>query len=86
MFESGKAELAADAAPAVKAVADFLAANAGAKAQLSGFVDATGPADVNKELAKKRAVAVRDALTAAGVSPYILPKKAAGRARPGSSP
>ena len=68
MFESGKAELPADAASAVKATADFLAATAGAKVQLSGFVDATGPADVNKALAKQRAVAVRDALKAAGVA------------------
>jgi Amt family ammonium transporter len=36
--------------------------------QLSGFVDSTGPADLNKELAKKRALAVREALKAAGVA------------------
>ncbi|MFM2054340.1 MAG: hypothetical protein RL456_2377, partial [Pseudomonadota bacterium] len=67
MFESGKAEVPADAGAALKAVADFLGANADAKAQLSGFVDSTGSADVNKELAKQRAFAVRDALKAAGV-------------------
>ena len=68
MFESGKAELPADSSAAVKAVADFMAANADAKVQLSGFVDGTGPADVNKELAKQRALAVRSALVAAGVA------------------
>ena len=67
MFESGKAEVPADAAAAVKAVADFLGATADAKVQLSGFVDNTGTPEANKELAKQRALAVRDALKAAGV-------------------
>ncbi len=68
LFDSGKAEIAAAAAPELKAVAEFLAANPGAKVQLAGFVDSTGAADVNKELAKQRALAVRAALTAAGVA------------------
>jgi len=68
LFESGKAEVPAASAGDLKAVAGFLAANAGAKVQLSGYVDGTGSADVNKELAKQRAFAVRDALKAAGVT------------------
>ena len=67
MFESGKADVAADAAASMKAVADFLAANAEAKVQLSGFADNSGSLEVNKELAKQRALAVREALKAAGV-------------------
>jgi len=67
MFESGKADVPADAAAAMKAVADFLGANADAKVQLSGFADNSGTPDVNKELAKQRALAVREALKAAGV-------------------
>jgi len=55
MFESGKAEVPADAAAAVKAVADFLGATADAKVQLSGFVDNSGTPEANKELAKQRA-------------------------------
>ena len=35
---------------------------------LSGFVDSSGSAAVNEELARNRAVAVRDALVAAGIS------------------
>ena len=35
---------------------------------LSGFTDSTGDATQNAELAKQRAEAVRDALTAAGVA------------------
>ena len=68
LFDSGKKDLPATAAAELKAVADYLIANAGAQVQLAGYVDATGPADVNKELAKQRAFAVRDALKAAGVA------------------
>jgi ammonium transporter, Amt family len=68
LFETGKADLPATSSADLKAVADYLAANPADKVQLSGFVDSTGPADLNKELAKKRAFAVRDALKAAGVA------------------
>ena len=68
LFETGKADIPAASATELKAVADYLAANPNDKVQLSGFVDSSGPADVNKALAKQRALAVRDALMAAGVT------------------
>jgi ammonium transporter, Amt family len=68
LFDSGKKEVPATAAADIKAIAEYMAANKDAKLQLSGYVDATGPADVNKALAKDRAFAVRDALKAAGVA------------------
>ena len=68
LFDTGKADVPAAAAPELKAVADYLAAHPEAKVQLSGYVDATGPADVNAELAKTRVMAVRDALKGAGVA------------------
>ncbi len=68
MFDSGSAQLSETAAGGVKAVVSFLTENKDAKVQLSGFVDDTGPADVNKELAKQRAMAVREALKAAGIA------------------
>ena len=65
-FASGKADLAAGAnealADVVKGVAD------GKMAVVSGFHDATGDAALNAELAKQRALAVRDALKALGVA------------------
>ncbi|MBU4424128.1 MAG: OmpA family protein [Gammaproteobacteria bacterium] len=65
-FASAKADLAAGAnealADVVKGVAE------GKKAVVSGFHDATGDAALNAELAKQRAFAVRDALTALGVA------------------
>lgn len=65
-FASGKAELPAGGP---QALADVIAgAKAGKKASISGFVDSTGNADQNKELAKQRAFAVRDLLTSSGVA------------------
>ena len=68
LFETGKAEIPAVSAGDLKAVADYLAANKSAKVQLIGYVDSTGTPEVNKELAKQRAIAVRDALKAVGVA------------------
>ncbi|MFN4118184.1 OmpA family protein [Acidovorax sp.] len=65
-FATAKADLAAGAndalADVVKGVAD------GKKAVVSGYHDATGDAALNAELAKQRALAVRDALKALGVA------------------
>ncbi len=68
LFDTGKTDIPATSSADLKAVADYLAAHPAAKVQVSGFVDSTGPADVNRELAKTRAMAVRDALKAAGVA------------------
>lgn len=68
LFEVGKADVPAESVDSLKAVATFLAADAAAKVQLSGFVDATGTPEVNKEIAKQRAFAVRDALKSMGVA------------------
>lgn len=65
-FASGKAELAAGAS---EALADLVkGAQAGRKVTISGFHDATGNAAQNADLAKQRALAVRDSLLAAGVA------------------
>ncbi|MBT9466971.1 OmpA family protein [Hydrogenophaga sp.] len=65
-FASGKADLASGA---LVALGDAIAAaKAGKRLVLSGFHDATGNPAFNAELAKKRALAVRDALVGAGVA------------------
>ena len=65
-FASGKADLAAGAS---QAMADLVkGAQAGRKLVISGFHDATGDATKNAELARQRALAVREALKAAGVA------------------
>ena len=65
-FASGKAELAAGANEALADIVDGVAQ--GKTAVVSGFHDATGSAQVNAELSKQRAMAVRDALVSLGVS------------------
>ena len=69
-FTSGKAELAAGASDALAGL--IKGANNGAKEGrklvISGFHDTTGDATKNVELAKLRAMAVRDALKTAGVA------------------
>ena len=65
-FESGSAARPADAATAVAAAQKALADAPAKKLVLSGFHDASGDPAVNAELAKKRAMAVRDAVQAAG--------------------
>ena len=58
-----------DQAKATAAAAvDYLKKNSDAKVVLAGFVDSTGDAAANEELAKHRAQAVRDALTQGGVA------------------
>jgi len=72
-FASGKAELAAGA---LEALNDAIAAAKGGKRLvLSGFHDATGDPAMNAELAKQRALSVRDALVAAGVAESSLELK-----------
>ena len=79
-FASGRADLAAGAS---EALVDLVkGAQAGRKVAIAGFHDATGDAAQNAELAKQRALAVRSALTAAGVAESQIelnkPKQIAG--------
>jgi K(+)-stimulated pyrophosphate-energized sodium pump len=62
-FETGKADMPADANAKLEAI--VAKAKAGGKVVISGFHDATGNLEQNQELAKKRAFAVRDAIKAA---------------------
>jgi cytochrome c oxidase subunit 2 len=66
-FASGKSGLDAAARKAVDDAIGLLKGN-DAKVALSGFVDSSGSAAANAELAKARAKTVRDALQAAGVA------------------
>ncbi len=66
-FASGQSALDADAQATVKKAAAALAAQAG-KVTLSGFVDSTGNADQNAELAKLRAQAVAKMLADNGIA------------------
>jgi outer membrane protein OmpA-like peptidoglycan-associated protein len=65
-FEVASADLPADARGAIEAALQSLAGAPGRSLMLSGFHDATGDPAFNADLAKRRAVAVRDALVEAG--------------------
>lgn len=65
-FASGKADLAPGAGAALVDV--VRAARTGKKVVIAGFHDPRGHVAVNAELARQRALAVREALKAAGVA------------------
>ena len=68
LFASGQSALDDPAKKAVAAAVEYLKAHPEAKVGLSGFVDSSGDPAKNAELAKQRAITVRDALAAAGVA------------------
>ena len=65
-FASGKADVAAGAADALAEVVK--AVQGGKTLAISGFHDSTGSIEVNAELAKQRAMGVRDVLKSLGVA------------------
>ena len=71
-FAAGSADLPSDASEKLARVADAARATTGSSVLISGYHDATGSAAKNAELAKQRALAVRHALEANGVSPERL--------------
>jgi K(+)-stimulated pyrophosphate-energized sodium pump len=66
-FESGKADLPADAPMKLASLADT-AKSSGKKVKVSGYHDATGNLEQNEALAKQRALGVREQLRTAGVN------------------
>ena len=69
-FAKGKTDVAPGAQEALATVLE--GAKAGQRIRISGFHDATGDAALNVELAKRRAVAVRDLLLNSGVDEALL--------------
>ena len=67
-FASGASALPGDPKQGLAPVIDYLNADAASRASISGFHDATGNADQNQELAKQRALNVREALKSSGVA------------------
>ena len=67
-FDTGKSALDDAAQAEVKKAAEYWKAHKDEKIALSGFVDATGSADKNAELAKERAQAVAKLLMESGIA------------------
>jgi photosynthetic reaction center cytochrome c subunit len=66
LFEVDKSALNAEARSVIASAAAAMRKDPGLKIDISGFADQSGTVDHNLDLAKRRAFAVRDALTAAG--------------------
>lgn len=66
-FDTASFVVSADGQKAITAALDEIKKDASAKIAITGYTDKTGDQKANEELAKNRAKAVRDALTAAGV-------------------
>jgi outer membrane protein OmpA-like peptidoglycan-associated protein len=62
-FDTGKADLPADAKAKIDAIIPKV--KAGGKVVVSGYHDSTGNLEQNQALAKQRAFAIRDAIKAA---------------------
>jgi outer membrane protein OmpA-like peptidoglycan-associated protein len=71
-FSVGSAQLPSDASEVLGRISDKARNLSGVSVVISGFHDASGSAAKNAELAKQRALAVRHALEANGVSPDRL--------------
>jgi K(+)-stimulated pyrophosphate-energized sodium pump len=67
-FNSGSDTISEAGNRIVDGYAEAMKANADAKAELSGYADPTGDVQKNLELAKARAMVVRDALVAKGIT------------------
>ncbi len=67
-FDTGKTAVAKEFGDKSKDIVEFLKANAGAKAIVSGYNDPTGNAAANAELSKNRAKGVAAGLKAAGIA------------------
>jgi outer membrane protein OmpA-like peptidoglycan-associated protein len=66
-FDTGSATIGVDGSAKVAAIAAAIQKN-DLKVAITGYTDKTGDAAKNEELAEQRAIAVRDALRAAGVA------------------
>ncbi len=68
LFETGKTVFGPAGQQEIKAAVDALKNSPDLKVDLSGFADSRGDPAKNAELAKQRAIAVRDALVGAGIA------------------
>lgn len=71
-FEPGSDLLPTGAQEVLLRVADVVRGGLGSSVLISGYHDASGDPQLNADLARRRALAVRHALEADGVDPHLL--------------
>lgn len=85
-YDTGKAVVAADSKKTLDDLVAHLKANAATKVDITGYTDKQGNLQNNMELAKNRAVGVRDALIAAGVAKERINMKPPATVEAGGDP
>ncbi|MGE5154608.1 MAG: OmpA family protein [Bdellovibrio bacteriovorus] len=81
-FQSGMAVLPRGELPSLDRIAELLTQHPGLSALIEGHTDSAGPDEINLELSKARAEAVRQALIERGVPAERLTAEGAGESRP----
>ncbi|MFY2559227.1 OmpA family protein [Corallococcus terminator] len=84
-FEEGSATLTPQSDASVGQLASVLREKPNSRVRIAGHTDATGDANVNRQLAQRRAEAVRSALVADGISANRVDVAAVGAEQPVAS-
>src|SRR5580704_11872765 len=82
LFATGRADLKSGARRSLDKLANFLQQYPQRNVQIEGFTDSVGTDDYNVGLSERRADAVRDALTAMGVSRDRIQTRGLGKSNP----
>lgn len=82
LFATGRAELKGGAERMLTQVEQFLRENPDRKVRIEGFTDSTGSADLNLDLSRRRADAVRNLLVGRGVEGSRIETAGLGEAYP----
>jgi outer membrane protein OmpA-like peptidoglycan-associated protein len=82
LFDTGKAELKAEAKKNLTEMAEIMKKYPENVLTIKGFTDSTGSQKINDELSQKRADAVKSQLTAAGMPSTVISTQGLGPANP----
>ncbi len=80
LFDTGKAQLNPGVARKMDQLAQFLTEHAERRVQIDGFTDSVGSEAYNDDLSRRRAEAVKSALTARGIDPSRIGTEGYGKA------
>jgi len=82
LFDTGRAELNPGASRKLDQLAQFLSEHKERRVQIDGFTDSVGTESYNEELSRRRADAVKSALTTRGVDSSRISTQGYGKAYP----
>jgi outer membrane protein OmpA-like peptidoglycan-associated protein len=82
LFDTGRAELNPGASRKLDQLAQFLSEHKERRVQIDGFTDSVGTESYNEELSRRRADAVKSALTTRGIDSARISTQGYGKAYP----